>query len=196
MYVDLTHELVRRGRLGRHVDPGTAQQRRDALAREQVVVRDHDSHGISAVTTVPALGRLKIRSVPWSASTRSAKPRKPDPPESSAPPTPSSAISILASAPDRHTRIVAELAFAYFATLASASHATKYAASSTRSGSRPDGSNDTVVGTVDRVASESSAAPRPCSSTAGWRPRASSRSSLSDRASSPPAVFTSRSATS
>ncbi len=52
----------------------------------------------------------------------------------------------------------------------------------------------TLVGTVERAASESRAAARPWSSTAGWMPRASSRSSASDWASSSLAVVASCSA--
>ena len=52
-------------------------------------------------------------------------------------------------------------------------------------------SQSTVVGSGARVASASSAARSPCSSTAGWMPRASSRSSESEWASSSLAVVTS-----
>ena len=79
------------------------------------------------------------------------------------------------------------VAWAYLATLASASQATKYAASSTGSGRRSGLWKETVVGTLAREASESSAAFRPWLSTAGWIPRASSRSSSSDWESSSPA---------
>ena len=61
----------------------------------------------------------------------------------------------------RQSRTEAVDASAYLATLASASHATKYAASSTASGTAPRGSQATSVGTADRAASESSAAGRP-----------------------------------
>ena len=40
------------------LDAGAPQQRGDALADEQAVVGDHDPHGSSAVTTVPAPGGL------------------------------------------------------------------------------------------------------------------------------------------
>ena len=55
-------------------------------------------------------------------------------------------------------------------------------------GRRSVTSQVTAVGTVDLVASDSSADASPCSSTAGWMPRASSRSSPSDWASSSPAL--------
>ena len=41
-----------------HLDPGLLEQRHDPLADEQVVVRDHDPHGSSAVIVVPAPGGL------------------------------------------------------------------------------------------------------------------------------------------
>ena len=77
-----------------------------------------------------------MRSVPSSAATRSASPWSPVPADSSAPPTPSSAISMTARPSRRETRTVVCVACAYLATLASASQATKYAASSTGSGRR------------------------------------------------------------
>ena len=53
-----------RRRLRHHVDPGAPQERRDALAHERAVVGDHDAHGSSAVTTVPAPGGLVDAQVP------------------------------------------------------------------------------------------------------------------------------------
>src|SRR4051812_42225664 len=178
--VDRLEQLVGARRLGDDVDPLAAEERRDPLADQRAVVRDHDAHGRSAVTTVPARGGLRIRSVPSSAATRSASPCSPVPAVSSAPPTPSSAISITATPSRRETRTDALLAWAYLATFASASQATKYAASSTCSDSRPGLSKETVVETPARAASESSAGFRPWLRTAGWIPRASSRSSSSE----------------
>ena len=68
---------------------------------------------------------------------------------SSAPPTPSSAISITRHAvPARRPAPTPRVAWAYLATLASASQATKYAASSTCSGRRSGLSKETAVGTL------------------------------------------------
>ena len=84
-----------------------------------------DGTGNSAVTTVPSPGGLETKSRPSSAATRSDSPRSPEPALSSAPPTPSSAISITATSPLRATLTDAFVAWAYFATLVSASEATK-----------------------------------------------------------------------
>src|SRR5204862_7105987 len=124
-------QLVGVGRLRDDLDALAAHERRDALAQQPAVVGDHDAHGSSAVTTVPACGGLRIRSVPSSAATRSASPCRPVPAVSSAPPMPSSAISMVAMPFRRETRTDAADAWAYLATLARASQATKYAASST-----------------------------------------------------------------
>src|SRR4051812_36576839 len=186
MLVDCREQLVGVRRFRHDFDALAAHERRDALAQQRAVIRDHDAHGSSAVTTVPAPRGLRMRSVPSSAATRSASPCRPVPAVSSAPPTPSSAISMTAEPGRRETRTDALLAWAYLATLASASQATKYAASSTGSGRRVAPSKETVVVTPARAARESRAARRPWLSTAGWMPRASSRSSSSDWDSSSP----------
>ena len=65
---------------------GVGQQAGDALAQQHAVLGDHDAHGISALTRVPPPRGLHTRSRPSSASTRSARPRSPEPPSVSAPP--------------------------------------------------------------------------------------------------------------
>src|SRR5215207_959344 len=193
--VDGGEQLLRARGLGDDLDALAPHERRDALAQQPAVVGDHDSHGSSAVTTVPAPGGLRMRNVPSSAATRSASPWSPVPADSSAPPMPSSAISMTATPPRRETRTDACVAWAYLAKLASASQATKYAASSTGWGRRSVLWKETVVGTLAREASESSAAFRPWLSTAGWIPRASSRNSSSDCESSSLADVSNSSAT-
>ena len=64
---------------------GVLEQAREALAQEDRVLGDHDPHGISASSRVPAPGGLSIRSVPPWASTRSARPVNPVPPDSRRP---------------------------------------------------------------------------------------------------------------
>src|SRR3954451_1745792 len=123
--VDRGEQPLRVRRLGDDLDALAAHERCDALAQQPAVVGDHDAHGSSAVTMVPAPGGLRMRSVPSSAATRSASPCRPVPVVSSAPPTPSSVISMTATPLRRETRTDALVACAYFATLASASQATK-----------------------------------------------------------------------
>ena len=98
--------------------------------------------GSSALTTVPPPGGLDTESRPPRASTRSARPRRPEPEAGSAPPTPSSAISTIAAVAVRLSRTTTADASAYFATFASASDATKYAANSTGRGQPRPGLDD------------------------------------------------------
>src|SRR5262249_40228190 len=111
--------------LGDDVDAVVDENVRNALPQEQGVVSDHCAHGISATTRVPPAAGDSTRSVPPSASTRSAIPWSPEPKTACAPPTPSSATSSSSSARSRRTTIDAFTARACFAMLFSASHATK-----------------------------------------------------------------------
>src|SRR5215213_3244453 len=83
------------------------------------------SRGISAASRVPEPAWLSISTVPSSASTRSASPRKPDPFSGSAPPTPSSMTSITNLASRTKIVTVTVLALACLATLDTASATTK-----------------------------------------------------------------------
>ena len=57
--------------------PAVFEEPRQALPQEHLVLRDHYSHGSSAVRTVPWSGLLSIASVPPWAAARSASPRSP-----------------------------------------------------------------------------------------------------------------------
>jgi hypothetical protein len=80
--------------------------------------------GISTWIWVPRSGGLSISRRPLRASTRAARPRSPEPPAGSAPPTPSSATVTSARPLARRTLTVTCEACAYFATFASASEMT------------------------------------------------------------------------
>jgi hypothetical protein len=82
---DLPQQVVDAVGYGDDVDPGLAEQRGKPVANQQAVVGYQDPHGITAVTVVPAPAVVATRSLPSSASTRSASPRCPDPLASSAP---------------------------------------------------------------------------------------------------------------
>src|SRR5438128_2088994 len=63
----------------------------EAPAKQHLILGDHDPHGSSAVTVVPAPSSLSMRSVPPRAATRSERPLRPEPGIGAAPPTPSPA---------------------------------------------------------------------------------------------------------
>ena len=59
---DLEQEVVGAGGLSDHVDTGLAEQGSQPVADQQAVIGDHDAHGITAVTVVPAPSGLLMRS--------------------------------------------------------------------------------------------------------------------------------------
>ena len=162
--------------------PASSQQRDDPAADEQVVVRDHDPHGSSARD-----GRAGARAGwstsrrPSSASTRSASPRRP-------------AAARLVGAADavvgdldaqrrrpRRTRIAAVVAPGVLGDVGQrlagdevGGELDRLAAAARRS------SQTTSSGPARAWRASRAPAARPCSSTAGWMPRASSRSSASE----------------
>ena len=58
---------------------GVLEQSPEPLAQQHLVLGDHDPHGSSAVSVVPAPWSLSMRSVPPCAATRSARPLRPEP---------------------------------------------------------------------------------------------------------------------
>src|SRR5215210_5875786 len=76
---------------GEHLVTGVFEETGEALAQEDRVLGDHDSHGIATSTRVPPPRGLTTSNVPPWAATRSRKPARPEPRRTTAPPTPSSA---------------------------------------------------------------------------------------------------------
>src|SRR6266508_604142 len=61
------------------VEAGLLEDVRDAFADEDAVLRDRYAHGIRALTRVPAPSGDETPRLPPSDSTRSARPRSPEP---------------------------------------------------------------------------------------------------------------------
>ena len=150
------------------------------------VVGDHDAHGSSAVTTVPAAGRAGHAQTPVAAPRRGRPGRAgPEPCAASAPPTPSSAISIATPVAVRDSRTDAAVACGVLADVGQrlAGHEVQR---------ELDGPRQRAPARRTTPPSAPSSAPRATPAprrgrgraTAGWMPRASSRSSSSECASS------------
>src|SRR4029079_17694510 len=110
--------------LSDHLEPVVGEQAGETLAEQNTVLGDGYAHGISALTRVPPPSGVQIRRRPPSASTRSARPRRPEPCSVSAPPIPSSTISTTSWPLFRPTSTVAEHARACLPTFARLSETT------------------------------------------------------------------------
>src|SRR5207244_8342681 len=122
--------------LSRNLEPSFVQDSHEALTKEHGIFGDYDAHGISPTTLVPPLAGLWTRKRPPSASTRSARPRSPEPVSAVAPPTPSSSTLTTSKPSSRMAVTFAADARACFTTLASASQAPTYGVASICAGRR------------------------------------------------------------
>src|SRR5207302_8568248 len=145
---------------GDDVETVVAKQAREAVAQEREVLRDHDAHGITARIVVGPPAGLVTASVPSSASTRRASPRRPLP-SAFAPPAPSSTTSATSAPSSSRTSTVTCRACACLPAFASASTMTKYAAVSTARGGRRGTSTVTSTRSGVRSAIAEIAASRP-----------------------------------
>src|SRR5262245_1832718 len=169
--VDLAHQILPGLALTDDLESCLLQEAGQALPEQDDVLGDHDAHGISTVSTVPAPGGLLRRTRPPSASTRSMIPRSPLPVPTSAPPRPSSVTPTPRLPPLSRTSTRTNVASACLAAFVTASDTAKYAATSTCSGSREGRSTTISVAIGDLAARASSAASRPrLVRRAGWMP--------------------------
>src|SRR5271155_1601421 len=104
MLDDRLNERITVGDRRQYLEVVVAQEPYQTVAQERQVLGDDYAHGSSAVRMVGPPGGLTTRSVPSSASTRPLSPRSP-PPSGSAPPTPSSMMSMRSTGPRRAIRI-------------------------------------------------------------------------------------------
>src|SRR2546421_9524837 len=118
-------ELVGVGGETDHLEAGLLEQPSESLAQDHRVVCDDYPHGISTRKVVPRPGGLDTVSQPPSASTRSARPRSPEPPPDAAPPIPSSTSSSTRTRSSLRATRRTSLACECLAAFANASLATK-----------------------------------------------------------------------
>ena len=165
--------------------PASLEQAGEALAQQHAVLGDRYPHGISARTRVPPPRRGSRPAAGRRAPRPGRRGRAGRVPRSvSAPPTPSSTISTTSWPSRRATSTVADGR--------PARACRRWRGSRRRRSRRPPrpprdagrrASTVSRTGTGAGAASDSSATARPCPlSTAGWRPRATSRSSSSETA--------------
>src|SRR3954452_18125535 len=105
------------------MEAGVLEYAYGGRAQQRGVLGDHDPHGSSTRRVVPWLGELSMAKEPPSATTRSARPRRPEARSSVAPPQPSWVTRSASVAPLQATRISAPVARAWRIVLVSASAA-------------------------------------------------------------------------